>query len=146
MSWIAAIILCKTTGISEVEFSSDRAKGLRLQQLRGSWSRSSRTIIFTKKKEWREIETVYRKLERDFKPKVRIISFRMGFFEQSPCFATDNHIPTMNPCWQHILRKPNLQNLRSLKFTRQIVQTQYHNPTNLHIYTNCIKEQVFQQS
>jgi hypothetical protein len=36
MSWIAAIILCNITGIREVELSSDRAKGLRLQQLRGA--------------------------------------------------------------------------------------------------------------
>jgi hypothetical protein len=57
------------------------------------------------------------------------ISFRVGFFKLSPCFAVDNHISTMNPCWQHILRRPNLQDLRRpdlhdlrrFKFTRKIV-------------------------
>jgi hypothetical protein len=55
------------------------------------------------------------------------------FFELSPRFATDNHITAMNPHWQHILRRPNLQDLRKLKFTRQVVQTKLYNPMNLHI-------------
>jgi hypothetical protein len=45
----------------------------------------------------------------------------VGFVELSPCFATDNHITTMSTRWQHILRRPNLQDLRRLKFTRQDV-------------------------
>jgi hypothetical protein len=45
----------------------------------------------------------------------------VSFFEHSPCFTTDNHIPTMNSQRQNILRRPNLPDLRRLKFTRQIV-------------------------
>jgi hypothetical protein len=67
----------------------------------------------------------------------------VGFSELSPCFAADNHIPTMNPQRQHILRRPNLQDLRKLKFTRQIVQIKYHRPMNLHICTNHLNGEVF---
>jgi hypothetical protein len=45
----------------------------------------------------------------------------MSLLKQSPSFATKNHIPTMNSQGQHILRRPTLQDLRRLKFTRQIV-------------------------
>jgi hypothetical protein len=72
--------------------------------------------------------------------------FGVSFFEQSPCFTTNNHIPTMNPQRQHILRMPNLQDLRRLKFTGQIVQIKYHRPTNLHICTNRLNGQVFRLS
>jgi hypothetical protein len=33
----------------------------------------------------------------------------------SACFATDKHIITMNLQWRHVLRRPNLQDLRRLK-------------------------------
>jgi hypothetical protein len=32
---------------------------------------------------------------------------RMSFLDQSPCFATDKHILTMNSQRQHILRRSN---------------------------------------
>jgi hypothetical protein len=69
----------------------------------------------------------------------------VGFLKLSPCFAAGNYVSMMNPRWQHILRRPNLQDLRRLKFTRQVVQTKSHNPVNLHVYTNHHKGQVFQQ-
>jgi hypothetical protein len=66
--------------------------------------------------------------------KIGKISFGVGFFELLPRFTTDNHITAMNPRWQHILRKPNFQDLHRLKFTRQVVQTKLYNPMNLHIH------------
>jgi hypothetical protein len=41
----------------------------------------------------------------------------VGFSEVSPCFAADNHIPTMNLQGNTSCR-PNLQDLHRLKFTR----------------------------
>jgi hypothetical protein len=69
VAWVATIAFYNVTGISKVELVSDRAKGLCLQNLRRTWSRSSRTVILTKKKEHRKIEAIYRKIKRNFKPK-----------------------------------------------------------------------------
>jgi hypothetical protein len=57
----------------------------------------------------------------------------MSLFEQTPCFTTDKHISTMNPRWKHILRRPNLQDLRRLKFTKTKCFRQKHSDLmNLH--------------
>jgi hypothetical protein len=70
----------------------------------------------------------------------------MSLFEQTPCFTTDKHISTMNPRWQHILRRPNLQDLRRLKFTKtKCFRQMQRNLMNLHIYTNRHEGQMFQQ-
>jgi hypothetical protein len=48
--------------------------------------------------------------------------FRMSLLEQAPCFATHNHFFAMNPQWHHVLRRPNLQDMRRVKFTKQLVR------------------------
>jgi hypothetical protein len=67
----------------------------------------------------------------------------MSLLEQTPCFTTDKHVSTMNSQRHHILRRPNLQDLRRLKFTRQLVQTKYYNLMNLHMYTMATKGKCF---
>jgi hypothetical protein len=69
----------------------------------------------------------------------------MSLFEQSPCFTVDEHVSMMNSQWHHILRRPTLQDLRRLKFTRQLVQTKHYNLTNLHIYIDRHEGQMFRQ-
>jgi hypothetical protein len=53
--------------------------------------------------------------------------FGMSLLEQSPCFATNKRFVMMNSQGHHILRWPNLQDLRRLKFTKQLVQTRDYN-------------------
>jgi hypothetical protein len=67
----------------------------------------------------------------------------MGLLEQTPCFTTDNHVSTMNSQWHHILRRPNLPDLRRLKFTRQFVQKKCYNLTKLQMYTRATKGKCF---
>jgi hypothetical protein len=62
--------------------------------------------------------------------------FGMSLLEQTPCFATDKHFIAMNSQWHHVLRRPNLQDLRRLKFTKQLVQAKHYNWMNVQIYTN----------
>jgi hypothetical protein len=69
MSWFAAIIFYNITSIGEVKSSSDGAKGLRFHDFRKAWIHSSGVLVFTKKEEWRKIETTSWKLKRNFKPK-----------------------------------------------------------------------------
>jgi hypothetical protein len=45
--------------------------------------------------------------------------FGMSFSKQTPCFATDEHFVSMNSQRHHVLRRPNLQDLRRLKFTKK---------------------------
>jgi hypothetical protein len=122
MSWFATITFCNVAGVSEVELVGDRAKGLRLRDLRGTSIRSTGTFLPTKKEERRKIEASHRKPKRNFEPKVRKILFGMSFLEQAPCFATDKHFFAMNPQWHHVLRRPNSQDLRRIKFTKKLVQ------------------------
>jgi hypothetical protein len=56
----------------------------------------------------------------NFKPKIGKVSLEMNFFKQSPSFATNNHIHMMNSQRYHILCRPTLQDLRSLRFTTQL--------------------------
>jgi hypothetical protein len=72
-------------------------------------------------------------VKRNFKPKIRKISPRTSFLKQSPSFTTDKHIPTMNSQGQHILRRPNFQDLRRLKFTRKNSSEKGPKPTNLQV-------------
>jgi hypothetical protein len=51
----------------------------------------------------------------------------------------------MNSQWHHILHRPNLQDLRRLKFTRQLVHTKYYNLMNLHMYRNGHEGQLLHQ-
>jgi hypothetical protein len=51
----------------------------------------------------------------------------------------------MNSQRHHILRRPNLQDLRRLKFTRQLVQTKYYSLMNLHMYTNSHEGQMLRR-
>jgi hypothetical protein len=51
----------------------------------------------------------------------------MSLLKQAPCFAADKHIITMNLERRHVLRRPKLQDLRRLKFTKQLVQAKHYN-------------------
>jgi hypothetical protein len=44
--------------------------------------------------------------------------FGMSLLEQASCFTTDKHFVAMNSHRHHVLRKPNLQDLCRLKFTK----------------------------
>jgi hypothetical protein len=46
--------------------------------------------------------------------------FRMSLFEQAPRFTANKHPIPMNSQWHHILRRPSLQDLSRLKFTKQL--------------------------
>jgi hypothetical protein len=70
------------------------------------------------------MKAIYREIQRNFKPKIGKVSLRISFFEQSRSFATNHVVSAMNSQRYHVLRKPTLQDLRRLKFTRQIVQSQ----------------------
>jgi hypothetical protein len=69
----------------------------------------------------------------------------MSLLEQSPCFATNKHFVTMNSQGHHIPRRPNLQGLRRLKFTKQLVQTRHYNQINVQVYTNSHEGRTFWQ-
>jgi hypothetical protein len=69
----------------------------------------------------------------------------MSLLEQTPCFTTEKHITTMNSQWHHILHRPNLQDLRRLKFTKQLVHAKRYNLMNLQIYTNSHEGQMFRR-
>jgi hypothetical protein len=58
----------------------------------------------------------------------------MGFLEQTPCFATDKHVSAMNSQRHHILRRPNLQDQRRLKFTDNLFRQNFiaNEVTNVH--------------
>jgi hypothetical protein len=51
----------------------------------------------------------------------------------------------MNSQGRHILRRPNLQDLRRLKFTKQFVQTRHHNQINVQVYKNSHEGRTFRQ-
>jgi hypothetical protein len=51
----------------------------------------------------------------------------------------------MNSQRPHILRRPNLQDLRKLKFTEQLVQPKCYNYMNLQIYMNNHDGQMFRR-
>jgi hypothetical protein len=51
----------------------------------------------------------------------------------------------MNSQGCHILRRPNLQDLRRLKFTKQFVQTRHYNQINVQVSTNNHKGRTFRQ-
>jgi hypothetical protein len=57
----------------------------------------------------------------------------MSLLEQAPCFATDKHFVAMNSHKHHVLHKPNLQDLRRLKFTKNNL---FRRKLQLHEYTN----------
>jgi hypothetical protein len=67
----------------------------------------------------------------------------MSLLEQTPRFTTDKHVSMMNSQRHHILRRPNLQDLRRLKFTRQSVQKKYYSLTKLQMYTRATKGKCF---
>jgi hypothetical protein len=73
-----------------------------------------------KQEKGRKIETAHRKFKRSFEPKIREVLFGMSLFEQTPRFAANKHPIPMNSQWHHVLRRPSLQNLRRLKFTKQL--------------------------
>jgi hypothetical protein len=73
-----------------------------------------------KTKKGRKIETAHRKFKRGFEPKIREVLFGMSLFEQTPRFAANKHPIPMNSQWHHVLRRPSLQDLRRLKFTKQL--------------------------
>jgi hypothetical protein len=74
------------------------------------------------KEERRKIETFHRKPKRNLKPKIGKVLFGVSLLEQTPRLTTHKHVIAMNPQWHHVLRRPNLQDLRRLKFTKQLVQ------------------------
>jgi hypothetical protein len=51
----------------------------------------------------------------------------------------------MNSQWHHILCRPNLQDVRRLKFTKQLVQAKRYNLMNLQIYMNSHEGQMFRR-
>jgi hypothetical protein len=51
----------------------------------------------------------------------------------------------MNSQGCHILRRPNLQDLRRLKFTKQFVQTRHYNQINVQVYKNSHEGRTFWQ-
>jgi hypothetical protein len=69
----------------------------------------------------------------------------MSLLEQSPCFATNKHFVTMNSQGRHILRRPNLQDPRRLKFTKQLVHAKHYNQINVQVYTNSHEGRTFWQ-
>jgi hypothetical protein len=68
----------------------------------------------------RKIETSHRKFKRGFEPKVKEVLFGMSLFEQASCFAANEHPIPMNSQWHHVLRRTSLQDLRRLKFKKQL--------------------------
>jgi hypothetical protein len=71
--------------------------------------------------------------------------FEVSLLEQTPCFATDKHIIAMNPQWNHVLRRPNLQDLRRLKFTKTTCSGKNYNWANVQIYTNSYVGRTFRR-
>jgi hypothetical protein len=72
------------------------------------------------KKKQGQIKATYRKIQRNFKPKIGKVTLRISFFEQPPSFAINHLASTVNSQRYHVLRKPTLQDLRRLKFTTQL--------------------------
>jgi hypothetical protein len=70
--------------------------GLRLHKAPRTRSRSSRSVVVTKKKKQGQIKTTYRKIQRNFKLKIRKDTLGISFFEQSPSFATNHLVSVMN--------------------------------------------------
>jgi hypothetical protein len=132
MPWFMATILCNITSIGEVELSSDGAKGLRLRDSRRSRVRSNRVLVLMKKEKEERSKQSIESLSETSSQKSKKILIRMGLLEQTPCFA-------MNSQRHHILRRPNLQDLRRLKFTRQTIQTKFRSLTKLQMYTRATK-------
>jgi hypothetical protein len=60
----------------------------------------------------------------------------MSLLEQAPCFAANKHIITINSQRCHVLRRPNLQDLRRLRVYKQLVQAKFYNQMNVQIYMN----------
>jgi hypothetical protein len=139
MPWFVATILCNITSIGEVELSSDGAKGLRLRDSRRSRVRSNRVLVLMKKEKEERSKQSIESLSETSSQKSKKILIRMGLLEQTPCFATDKHVSAMNSQRHHILRRPNLQDLRRLKFTRQLIQTKFRSLTKLQMYTRATK-------
>jgi hypothetical protein len=52
--------------------------------------------------------------------KIKEVLFGMSLFEQAPRFAANKHPIPMNSQWHHVLRRPSLQDLRRLKFSKQL--------------------------
>jgi hypothetical protein len=69
----------------------------------------------------------------------------MSLLEQLPCFATNKHFVMANSQGHHILHRSNLQDLRMLKFTKQVVQTRHYNQINVQVYTNSHEGRTFRQ-
>jgi hypothetical protein len=119
MSWFTAIVFSNIASVSEVGHVCYGAKGLRLRNIRGARSRGCRTFLLTKQEKGRKIETTHRKFKWSFESKVKEVLFGMSLFEQAPHFAANEHPIPMNSQWHHVLRRPSLQDLRRLKFTKQ---------------------------
>jgi hypothetical protein len=120
MSRFTAIVFGNVASVSEVERVCCGAKGLRLRNIRGARSHGCRTFLLTKQEKGRKIKATHRKFKRSFVPKIREVLFGMSLFEQTPRFAANKDPIPMNLQWHHVLRRPSLQDLRRLKFTKQL--------------------------
>jgi hypothetical protein len=69
MSGFTTIVFCNVASISKVELAGNRAKGLHLRNLRRTWTRSTRTLLFAKKEERIKIEASNRESKRNLEPK-----------------------------------------------------------------------------
>jgi hypothetical protein len=128
VSWFATIVFYNVASVSKVELAGNQAKGLRLRDFRGTLIHSTGTLILTKKEEGRKIEASHRKPKRNLEPKIGKILFGMNLLKQAPCFTTDKHFVAMNLHRRHVLRRPNMQDLRRLKvYKKQLVQTKHYN-------------------
>jgi hypothetical protein len=61
-----------------------------------------------------------RKLKQSFESKIGEILFGMSLFEQVPRFTANKHLIPMSSQWHHVLRRPSVQDLRRLKFTKKL--------------------------
>jgi hypothetical protein len=57
--------------------------------------------------------------------------------------AADKHIITMNSQLCHVLRRPNLQDLRRLRVYKQLVQAKFYNQMNVQIYMDNHERKMF---
>jgi hypothetical protein len=67
----------------------------------------------------------------------------MCSLEQAPCFTTNEHTISMNSQRQDVLRRPSLQDLRRLKYTKQLFREVYRNYMNVQAISNSPKVRTY---
>jgi hypothetical protein len=80
---------------------------------------AERLFLRNKKNEERSKQPI-ENLSEASSQKIRKILFGMCSLEQTPRFTTNEHTIPMNSQWQHVLRRPSLQDLRRLKYTKHL--------------------------